>query len=159
MRRLELGLGVLTGHALVTAQGVVGLLDALGRDAGGLEDRARVGLVVGERAEQVLGGDVGVAHLGRELLRGVAHANGGVGHAHLRGVTADLRLARDGIVDLRLDRGRVGADALDDGADVVLAGAEQRLENVNGHELPRVGVCGDADGRLQRLLGRDGPLV
>ena len=75
----------------------------------------------------MLRGDVGVPHLGRELLCGVAHADGGVGHAHLRGVPGDARLARDGVVDLRLDGGGVCADALDDGAQVVLAGAEERL--------------------------------
>ena len=159
LESLELGLGVLAGDVLVPAEVGVGLGDALAGDAGGLEDRAGLVLAVGERAEQVLGGDVGVAHLGRDPLRGVSHAHEVLADAHLRGITCDLRLVCNRLVRLRLDRGRVGPHALDDRAEVALTGAEQGLEQVHGLHLPGAGVGRDADGGLQRLLGRDGPLV
>ena len=92
---------------LTGAQLLVGLGDALAGDAGGLEDRARLVLAVRERAEQVLGGHVGVAHLGRELLRGVAHAHEVLADAHLGRVAAHARLADDGLVHLCLDGGGV----------------------------------------------------
>ena len=157
--RLELGLGVLARHALVTAQVGVGLLDALAGDAGGLEDAARIGLVVGEGAEQVLTRHIGVAELGRELLGRVGHAHEVVADARLRGIAAHARLTRDGRVDLRLDGARVRAHALDDGGEVVLPAGKKGLEQVQRRELGRVGVRRDADGGLQGLLGGYCPFV
>ena len=159
LERLELGLGILAGNVLAGAQLLVGLAHALAGDTGGLEDGACLVLAVGERAEQVLRGDVGVAHLGRELLRGVAHAHEVGAGAHLRRVSRDARLAGDGLVDLRLYGRGVRANALDDRTEVALPGAEKRLEQVYGLYLSGTGVRGDAHRGLQRLLGRDGPLV
>ena len=156
---LELGLGVLARHALVAAQLGVSGLDALAGDAGGLEDAARVGLVVGQGAEQVLGRHVGVAELGRELLGSVGHAHEVVAHARLGGVARDTRLARDRGVHLRLDGARVRAHALDDGTQVVLPAGKKGLQQVQRRELGRVGVRRDADGGLQGLLGGYCPLV
>ena len=159
LERLELGLGVLAGDVLAGTQLLVGLAHALAGDAGGLEDGAGLVLAVRERAEQVLRGDVGVAHLGRELLGRVAHAHEVLADAHLRRVAGDAWLTGDGLVHLRLDGRGVRAHALDDRAEVALAGAEQRLEQVHGLHLAGAGVRGNAHGGLQRFLGRDGPLV
>ena len=135
---LELRLGVLAGHALVTAQGLVGLLHALARNASGLEDAAGLGAIVRERAQQVLTRDVGVTHLGCELLGGVGHANKVCASAHLRVVARDLGRVGDGAIDLRLDRGRVGPHALHDCLDVLLARAEEGLEQVDWLHLARL---------------------
>ncbi len=144
---------------LVSAQVVVSALDALARDASGLENAAGIGLVVCERAEQVLGGDVGVAHLGGELLGRVAHAHELIAHAHLLVAATDLGLVSHSLIDLLLDSRGIRPNALNDGGQIVLAGAEQGLEQVNGPQLTRLSVGGNAERRLQRLLSRDGPLV
>ena len=159
LKSLELRLCILAGDMLVPAQVGVGLLHALAGNAGRLEDGARLVLAVSERAEQVLRGDVGVPHLGCELLRRVADAHEVVAHAHLSTSARDLGLACDGLVRLRLDGRRVRTHALDDRAQVALAGAEQRLEQVDGLHLAGLGVGRNANGGLQRLLGRDSPLV
>ena len=96
----------------------------------------------------MLGGHVGVAELGGELLRGVAHAHEGLADAHLAGIARDLRRASDGVVHLGLNGCGVRAHALDDGTQVALAGAEQRLQQVDGLHLAGVGVRGNADGGL-----------
>ena len=159
LERLELRLGVLAGHAVVAAQGGVRLLDALARDAERAEHVARIALVIGERAEQVLGGDVGVAQLGGELLGRLGHAHeiaAGRDHAHR---AAHLGLARDDGVDLRLEQLGVGTHALDDGADVAFPAREQGLEQM--YRLDRAGlrVGSDAHRRLQRLLCGDRPFI
>ena len=144
---------------LVTAELGIGLLDALARDAGGLEDAARIRLVVGEGAQQVLRRDVGVAHLGGELLGSVTDLEQVVADAHLRHAARDLGLTRDGSVDLRLYGGGVDPYALHDGADVALPRTEQGLEQVNRLNLAGVCVGGDAEGSLKGLLSRDRPLI
>jgi hypothetical protein len=159
LQRLELRLRVLRGHALVTAQVVERLLHALARDARAAQRRSGVALLVRERAQQVLARDVAVAELGGELLGFVAHATKLVADAHLAHVTRDARGVRDGLVHLRLDLCGIRSHALDDGGYVALVGLQQRLQQVDGANLTRLGIGGYADGGLQRLLGRHCPLV
>ena len=156
---LELGLGVLARHALVTAKVVVGVLDALARDARGLEDAAGVRAVVREGAQQVLARDVGVAELRGELLGRVDDLHEVIREPHLLARAAHLGLAGDLLVHGAGDGARVRAHTLDDGAEVALAGVEQRLEQVHRLDGARLGVRGNANGRLERLLGRYGHLV
>ena len=142
-QRVELGLRVLRGHALVSAQVVECLLDSLACDARTLEGRAGVPLLVGECTEQMLARDVGVPHLARELLGSIAHADELIREVHLRHVARHVRSAGYNVVYLCLYLRWVCAHALDDGAKVTLPRREQGLEQVYGLHLASLGVGRD----------------
>ena len=143
LQRVELGLRVLRGHALVSAQVVKCLLDSLACDTRTLEGRASVPLLVGECAEQMLARDVGISHLARELLGSIAHAGKLVRDAHLRHVARHVRSTCYSVVYLCLDLRGICAHALDDGAEIALPRREQGLEQVYGLHLTSLGVGRD----------------
>ena len=99
---VELHLRRLVGHALVAAQLVVGLLDRLGRDAGGVEHAPGIGLVSCQRDEQMLGGGVAITHALGDLLGRIDDldhvvARGGYGHTAARfGLCGDCCVHRTG---------------------------------------------------------------
>ena len=159
LERLELRLGILAGHTLVTAKVIVGLLDALAREARVLEDAAGIRAIVCKSAEEVLARDIGVTHLGGELLRGVNNLDEFVGETNLLARTGHLGLARDLIIDRLRDGVRICPDALDYGAQVTFPGVEQGFEQVDGLDGASLRIRGDADGGLKSLLGRDGHFI
>ena len=144
---------------LVAAELLVGLLDALGRDARVLEDTAGVRTVVREGAQQVLARNVGVLHLAGELLCRVDDLDEVIGEAHLLARARHLGLASNLGICLGRNGLGVGTHALDDRAQVALAGVQQRLQQVHRLDGARLRIGCDANGGLQRLLGRDGHLV
>ena len=151
---VKLGLALLVGDARVAAKAVVCLLDVFARHACAGENLARLALVFGQGDEQMLARGVAVAHLLGDLHRIVDDGNqvlGGKGHAH--DAARDLRPVRNGAFHVRLQGGRVGADTLDNGGEVVLPRIEQRLQQVDGVHRRRFGIARNAHGTLECLLG------
>ena len=149
LKGLELGLGVRRGHAIVTAEFRVHLLDAFARHAGVGQDPTGLALVLGERHEQMLGHHEVVAHLGGLLLRTLEHARE-VAAKLLLGAL-DLGRAGDGLLGGVRKLGGVGADALDDHGNVALPAGEQRRKQMNRLHGAGLRVGRDADGVLQGL--------
>ena len=153
VQRIELGFALLVGHTGVAAKVIVGLLDVFARHARAVEDFARLALVFGKGNEQMLARRVGVAHLFGGLHRVVNSAHEALrrkGHAHH--AARDLGAIGDGLVDFARKHRRVGAHALDDGRDVVLARIEQGFQQMNRLDRRRVGVARDAHSGLEGLL-------
>ena len=152
LEALELRLGIALGDAGVAAQLLVHLGDPRLCHAGVCEDLARSALVLGKGHEQVLCGDVGVAHLACHLQGVVCHGGQAAAHlAHAGPAVGDLGGALDLFGDCPVEGGGVCAHALDDGGDVVLVGIQQGLEQVLALDCGRLGVCSDGHGGLQAL--------
>ncbi len=154
LERLELRLVGLRGDAGVAAQALIGRLDVLAGDAGRGKNAARGALVLGQGNEQMLAGGVGIAQLLGDLHRVIDDLDevlAGNGHGGGAGL---LRHLGDLVADVLRQPHRIGADALDDGGEVVLVGIEQRLQQVNGLDDGGVGIAGHAHGGLKRLLRR-----
>ena len=133
LESLKLHLVLLVGDARIAAQLFVGGFDALARDARGGENLARGALLFGQRDQQMLARGVAVAQLLGHLHGGVdeVHQRRARNAAHHAGVAADLRHALDLSVDVGLQLKRLGADALDDGRQVVLFRFQQSLQHMN----------------------------
>ena len=151
---LELRLALAVGHARVAAQLVVDLLDALFGDAGHGQELARVAFVARKRDEQMLSRREGVAHFLGTLHGGVHHVGQRIAGTRHVARAAHLRGSLDGAVHLGRQHRRVRADALDDGVQVALVRVKQRLQQVHGFDLGRLGIGCDGHGVLQSLLGR-----
>ena len=157
---VELRLALLIGDAGGTAQGAVRLLNGFPRDAEAVEHAAGVALVLSQGDEQVLGGCVAVAHaLGR--LHGVVDDLHKVvaGHGHRHGGAAGLRHGGDGGVDVLRQLRRIGADALDDGGQIVLRCVQHGLEQVNGLDGAGLRIAGNAHRGLEGLLSGNGKFI
>ena len=157
---IELGFALLVGHARIAAQLVVGLFDIFARNSGVRENLARLPVVFGQRDEQMLARGVGIAHFLGDLHRIVEHldkVSAGNGHAH--NATRDLRAIFNGLIDGAFQHRRIGAYALDDGGEIVLARIEQRLQQMNRFDRRCVGVTCDAHGSLKCFLGRNGQFI
>jgi len=129
---LELRLGVLVGHARARSQLLETLKQTLGRHARTREDPSRLAAVIGDREQQVFGGDVGVLELLGVLERVAEHGVESRSHARrsLRARARDLRHGVDGRGDLGLNEVGVGTHLLHDGTHDSFGGVEQRLQQV-----------------------------
>ena len=154
LQRLKLGLVLGRRHAVIAAQFLVDLLDALLGNAGVAQHAARLALVLGKRHEQMLGHHKAVAHLGGLLLGLLYDANELVGKTHLLTLARNLGRAVDGVLRRACELGRVGADALDDHGDVALACTEQGGQQVDRLHRAGLRVGSRAHGGLQRLARR-----
>ena len=154
LQRLKLGLVLGRRHAIIAAQLLVDLLDALLGHAGVAQHAACLALVLGKRHEQMLGHHKAVAHLGGLFLSLLDDADELVGQAHLLAFARNLGRVVDGILRGARELGRVGTDALDNHGDVALTGTEQGRQQVN--RLHRAGLCvgSRTHGGLQRLARR-----
>ena len=154
LQRLKLRLVLGRRHAVIAAQFLVDLLDALLGHAGATQHATRLTLVLGKCHQQMLGHHKAVAHLGGLFLGLLDHANELVGQAHLLTLARHLGRMVDGILCGACELSRVGTDALDDHGDIALAGTEQGRQQVD--RLHRAGLCigSRAHGGLQRLARR-----
>ena len=159
LKCLELRLGIAVGHARVTTQLLVDLLDALACHAGELELLARVALVLGERDEQVLGRGKRIAHLPGNLDGIVNHLGEARARVADRCRTRDLRSLVQIFGYCHVDGPWVSAHPFYDCGQVALIGIEQRLEQMLRFDRCGLFVGRDGDRVLQRLLGRDRQLV
>ena len=125
LQRLKLRLVLGRRHAVIAAQLLVDLLDALLGHAGVTQNAAGLALVLGKCHQQMLGHHKAVAHLSGLLLGLFDDADELVGQAHLLTLARNLRRVVDGILRGTCELGRVGTDALDDHGDIALASAEQ----------------------------------
>ena len=138
LQGLKLGLVLGRRHAVIAAQLLVDLLDALLGNAGVAQYAARFALVFGKRHQQMLGHHKAVAHLGGLLFGLLDDTNELVGKTHLLALARNLGRAVDGILCGARELGRVGTDALDNHGDVALTGAEQGRQQVD--RLHRAGL-------------------
>ena len=151
LQRLKLGLVLGRRHAVITAQLLVDLLDALLGNAGVAQNAAGLALVLGKCHQQMLGHHKAVAHLGGLLLGLLDDADELVGKTHLLALARHLGRMVDGILCGARELGRVGTDALDDHGDIALAGTEQGGQQVNRLHRAGLRVGSRAHGGLQRL--------
>ena len=157
---VELRLALLIGDAGGTAQGAVRLLNGFPRDAEAVKHAAGVALVLSQGDEQVLGGCVAVAHALRRLHGIVDDLHKVVaGHGHRHGGAAGLRHGGDGGVDVLRQLRRIGADALDDGGQIVLRCVQHGLEQVNGLDGAGLRIAGNAHRSLEGLLSGNGKFI
>ena len=154
LQRLKLGLVLGRRHAVIAAQFLVDLLDALLGDAGVAKNAAGLALVLGKRHQQMLGHHKAVAHLGGLLLGLLDDADELVGQAHLLALARNLGRVVDGILRGACKLGRIGTDALDDHGDIALAGTEQGRQQVNRLHRAGLRIGSRAHGGLQRLARR-----
>ena len=129
LERLKLGLALGIGHARVATELLVGVLHALGRHTGVVQDATGVALVACKRDKQVLGGGKRVAHLRGKLLRSVEHAHEPLAHAGL-GAAAHAGLACQLLINDGLELGGVGTHTLDNGIEIALGTLKQGLQKV-----------------------------
>ena len=154
LERLVLVLGVLVGDAVRAADGVERLEELVARRAG-VDLR-----VVGQREQQVLGGDVLVAERARLLLGLADHLRGLEREAGLLvDVAGDGGLGVDGLVGAAADALGVGVRAAQDGRDDAAVLLEQGDEHVLRGDLRVAARDRDALRRGQGLLGLDGEAV
>ena len=115
------------------------------------------------RDEQMLAGSVAVAQLLGDLDRVVQQVQkrltGDASHAEGSAAAADLGHALDVRVHARAHGSRIGADALDDGGQVVLFRFKQSLEHMDGLCLRRLRLGSNRQRLLQSLLRRKRQLV
>ena len=154
LQRLKLRLVLGGRHAVIAAQLLVDLLDALLGDACVAQNAAGLALVLGKCHQQMLGHHKAVAHLGGLLLGLLDDADELVGQAHLLALARNLGRVVDGILRGACELGRVGTDALDDHGDIALAGTEQGGQQVNRLHRAGLRVGSRAHGGLQRLARR-----
>ena len=115
--------------------------------------------VLGQRDEQVLGGHVAIAHLVGDLLCSVDDLDQVVARDGHHGHAPPLAWLRDGRVDVRFKLRRVGADALEDGLEVVLGRVEQRLQQVDRLDDARLRIGRHAHRSLEGLGCRGAQFV
>ena len=150
LQRLVLVLGVLVGHAV----GAAHLLDRLG------ELRARgagVDLrVVGQREQQVLGGDELVAHRARGLVGVLEHVHEvGAERGRRLGVAGDRGQRVERLVGAAADRLGVGVRAPQHRHDDPAVLLEQREQHVMRRHLRVAARAGEPLGGREGLLGLD----
>ena len=154
LQRLKLGLVLGRRHAVIAAQLLVDLLDALLGDAGVAQYTTGLALVLGKRHQQMLSHHKAVAHLGGLLLGLLDNADELVGKTHLLTLAGNLGRVVNGILRGACKLSRVGTDALDDHGDIALAGTEQGGQQVNRLHRAGLRVGSRAHGGLQRLARR-----
>ena len=154
LQRLKLRLVLGRRHAVIAAQLLVDLLDALLGHACVAQYTTGLALVLGKRHQQMLGHHKAVAHLGGLFLGLFDDADELVGQAHLLTLARYLGRVVDGILCGACELGRVGADALDDHGDIALAGTEQGGQQVNRLYRAGLRIGSRAHGGLQRLARR-----
>ena len=154
LQRLKLRLVLGRRHAVIAAQLLVDLLDALLGHAGVAQHAARLALVLGKCHQQMLGHHKAVAHLGGLLLGLLDDADELIGQAHLLTLARNLGRVVDGILRGACELSRVGTDALDDHGDIALAGTEQGGQQVNRLYRAGLRIGSRAHGGLQRLARR-----
>ena len=153
-QRLKLGLVLGRRHAVIAAQFLVDLLDALLGDADVAQHTTGLALVLGKRHQQMLGHHKAVSHLGGLFLGLLDDADKLVGQAHLLALARNLGRVVDDILRGACELSRVGTDALDDHGDIALAGTEQGRQQVNRLHRAGLRVGSRAHGGLQRLARR-----
>ena len=154
LQRLKLRLILGRRHAVIAAQLLVDLLDALLGDARVAQNAASLALVLGKCHQQMLGHHKAVAHLGGLLLGLFDDADELVGQAHLLALARNLGRVVDGILSGACELGRVGTDTLDNHGDIALTGTEQGRQQVNRLYRAGLRVGSRAHGGLQRLARR-----
>ena len=154
LQRLKLGLVLGRRHAVIAAQLLVDLLDALLGDAGVAQYTTGLALVLGKRHQQMFSHHKAVAHLGGLLLGLLDDADELVGKTHLLTLAGNLGRVVNGILRGACKLSRVGTDALDDHGDIALAGTEQGGQQVNRLHRASLRVGSRAHGGLQRLARR-----
>ena len=155
LERLEGVLGVLGGDAVRAAD----LLDGGGQHVVARERRAGGAGRLGEREQQVLGGDVLVAQLAGLALGGAQDVEQLAGVAGLARAGGDRRELVERGVDDAADLVRGGADLAQDGRDDAVVLLEQHGEQVLGLDLGVAPRRGQADRGLEGLLGLGGEAV
>ena len=154
LQRLKLGLVLGRRHAVIAAQLLVDLLDALLGDAGVAQYTTGLALVLGKRHQQMFSHHKAVAHLGGLLLGLLDNADELVGKTHLLTLAGNLGRVVNGILRGACKLSRVGTDALNDHGDIALAGTEQGGQQVNRLHRAGLRVGSRAHGGLQRLARR-----
>jgi hypothetical protein len=150
LERLVALLGRLVGDAVGAADLGDRLDEAVLRRARGAERVARAGLVLGEREQEVLGGDVLVLEVAHLLLGEAQDANELGGRTG--GLTAGAQRGQglDGRVGVGAHARDVGAELLEHGRDDASVLLEQDEEQVLGRDLRVAAALGE------RARGRDG---
>ena len=154
LQRLKLRLVLGRRHAVIAAQLLIDLLDALLGHAGVAQNAAGLALVLGKCHQQMLGHHKAIAHLGGLFLGLLDDTDELVGKAHLLALARNLGRAVDSVLRGTRKLCRVGTDALDDHGDIALAGTEQGRQQVNRLHRAGLRVGGRAHGGLQRLARR-----
>ena len=148
LQRLVLVLRVHVGDPVRAADLLDGLEDVVVRR------QAVDGL--GEREQEVLGGDVLVAELAGLALGGAQDVEQLARGRGLAGAGGDGGQAVQRAADLAADGGRIGADLAQDGADDPLLLVEQGEQQVLRRRLGVAPIGGQPDRLLEGLLGFDG---
>ena len=102
----------------------------------------------------MLRGGVAVAQLFGGLHGIVKHVHQRIaGHAlHAHETTRLLGHADDFVIHVDQQRCGIGANALDNGREVVFLSGQQRFQHMNGLCLSTFGIGGNSHGLLQRFL-------
>ena len=118
LQGFKLRLCVLRGYALIATKLVVDLFHALSSNAGVTKDSTCISVVVCQRSEQVLRGNVGIPQLSGKLLGLVNDLEKIVANANL--CSAYLWSLGNCLVYLRSNGVRICANLLQDGTQVAL---------------------------------------
>ena len=157
LQGLKLRLCVLRGYALITTKLVVDLFHALSSNTGVAKDPTCISVVVCQRSEQMLGGNVGISQLSGKFLGLIDNLEKVVANANL--CSAYLWSLRDRLVYLRGNRVRICANLLQDRTQVALIAVQQRLEQVRWCNLGSLYIASNTKSCLQCFLGGYGPFI
>ena len=158
-KRLELAFGGLVGDALVAAHGGESLEHGVvvGAHGGeGVADRIAFGL--GEREQEMLGGDVVVLEVFGLFGGAVEDLGERVGHAGLR-AAGDFGQLGDGCIRAGKKFLHADAGAFEDGEDDAFAVFEQRRKQMHGEDFGVAVFGGSGRGCLDGLLRFDGQFI
>ena len=157
LQGFKLRLCILRGYAFITPKLVVDLLHALSSNAGVAKNPTCISVIVCQRSEQMLGGNVGISQLSGKLLGLVDNLEKVVANANL--CSAYLWSLRDRLVYLRGNCIRICANLLQDRTQVALIAVQQRLEQVRWCNLGSLYVVSNTKSCLQCFLGGYGPFI
>ena len=157
LQGLKLRLCILRGYAFIATKLVVDLFYALSGNAGVAKNPTCVSVVVCQRSEQMLGGNVGISQLSGKLLSLVDNLEKVIANANL--CSTYFWSLRDCLVYLRSDGVRICANLLQDRTQVALIAVQQRLEQVRWCNLGSLCIASNTKSCLQCFLGGYGPFI
>ena len=157
LQGLKLRLCILRGYALIATKLVVDLFHALSSNAGVAKNPTCISVVVCQRSEQMLGGNVGISQLSGKFLGLIDNLEKVIANANL--CSAYLWSLRDCLVYLRGNCIRICANLLQDRTQVALVAVQQRLEQVRWCNLRSLYVGSNTKSCLQCFLGGYGPFI
>ena len=157
LQGLKLRLCILGSYAFIATKLVVDLFHALSSNTGVAKNPTCISVVVCQRSEQMLGGNVGITQLSGKLLCLVDNLEKVIANANL--CSTYFWSLGNCLIYLRSNGVRICANLLQDRTQVTLVAVQQRLEQVCWCNLGSLYIASNTKSCLQCFLGGYGPFI